>query len=153
MSATEQCISIVLERVTCVNCGIVFGLDKHFVGELRESHKEFCCPNGHSLAYNVPSEKERRIAELERQAKALTTSRDYWQNREAEQRRTGERLANQVNGYKGVVTRMKRRTVAGRCPCCSHQFKDLKRHMANQHPDWNPDRAADAMGEKGSTSS
>ncbi len=137
MSTTT--LVLTLTHHTCGKCGIAFGLESTHHANLMESHETFYCPNGHPRAFTGQTEKERRIAELERQTKALASARDYWSNRTASATREVEQTTRRLNGYKGVVTRMKRRAVAGRCPCCSHTFKDVKRHMASQHPDWNPD--------------
>jgi hypothetical protein len=40
---------------------------------------------------------------------------------------------------------MKRRVAKGICVCCSKKFKDLETHMKEEHPDWNPDKAAEAL--------
>jgi hypothetical protein len=29
---------------------------------------------------------------------------------------------------------MKKRAVAGVCPCCNRHFRELERHMASKHP-------------------
>lgn len=147
MTITKTLI-LTLNGVTCAHCGVVYGLESQYEAKLRESHETFYCPNGHRQHFPAQTEKERRIAELERQAQALTNARDFWSERYSSANASLARENRRVNGYKGVVTRMKRRAIAGRCPCCSHQFKDLERHMKAQHPKYDPDRAANALAEK-----
>lgn len=135
----NQIMTVTVVGDVCGVCAVVFGLEARHMQMLRESHESFYCPNGHRISYGAQGEKDRKIAELEREARLLKSSRDFWSEQHSSAQREVARKTRQVNGYRGVVTRMKRRTVAGRCPCCSHQFKDLKRHMNAQHPDWNPD--------------
>jgi hypothetical protein len=130
---------VTLSRVTCAGCGVIFGLEASHESQLRESHETFYCPNGHRQHFPGQTDKERRIAELEREKRNAISSRDFWLEQSTAARREVQHKSNQLNGYRGVVTRMKRKLVAGRCPCCSHQFKDLERHMAAKHPKWNPD--------------
>ena len=40
---------------------------------------------------------------------------------------------------KGVVTRTKKRIAKGKCVRCSHEFPDLATHMAEVHPDFDPE--------------
>jgi hypothetical protein len=54
----------------------------------------------------------------------------------------------QIAARKGIITRMKRRLVAGRCVCCSKQFKDLETHMKARHPSFDPEKGAEALTEK-----
>jgi Zn finger protein HypA/HybF involved in hydrogenase expression len=135
-------IVLALDHIACYKCGVVFGIESGHHQRLVESHESFYCPNGHSQAFIAQTEKERRIAELEREARSAKASRDFWAEQSKSANKEVEHKTRQVNGYRGVVTRMKRRTVQGRCPCCAAQFKDLKRHMTARHPDWNPDREA-----------
>jgi hypothetical protein len=144
----DKTVFLTLTAETCCTCGLVFGLEAGHQRQLRESHEFFYCPNGHRQHYTAQTDKERRIAELERTEKALRSSEAFWKDRTTSARAEAERKTRQVNCYKGVVTRFKRRLVAGRCPCCSHAFKDLERHMKNQHPKYDPDRAADALAGK-----
>lgn len=131
-------------------CGIVFAipqsLNDYYVEQNRREPGSFAlhCPLGHSM---IP----RRDTEVDKLKDQLAKSRAWADQAWAEaQRQSDEKrqVERRLRGTKAVVTRMKRRTVAGRCPCCSHQFADLKRHMKAQHPQWNPDRAADALAEK-----
>lgn len=37
---------------------------------------------------------------------------------------------------RGQVTKLKRSATAGVCPCCSHGFPNLARHIAAKHPEF-----------------
>lgn len=136
---------ITLDETTCCVCGVVFGVPDYFLSKRRQDGTTYYCPNGHSLAFRVTEtqklrdELARTKAQLDQRDARIVTLRD-----------TVAQSERRINGYKGVTTRLKRRIQAGRCPCCSAEFKDLGRHMKNQHPEWNPDKHAEALAEKGS---
>jgi hypothetical protein len=138
-----------LTTVPCCDCGVTFGIEPAFDAARRNDHKTFYCPNGHSLSYHQESKAERLERELAAQ-RDLTAREKHWREqaeaRVRDVRLEKEHVEHRLRGTKSVVTRMKRRTAAGRCPCCSHQFKDLEKHMKDRHPKWDPDRAAEAMG-------
>jgi hypothetical protein len=131
-------------------CGISFAipesLKKHYVRENETKPGSFAlhCPMGHPFVPGGKSETDKLRDDLAREKH----SREQAESRASELYREKEHVERRLRGTKSVVARMKRRTVQGRCPCCSHQFKDLKQHMTAKHPDWNPDRAAEAMAAK-----
>jgi hypothetical protein len=139
--------------VTCW-CGIVFAIPRslynHYVAENDRLAGSYGlhCPLGHSFIPAGKSEAERLRDELARekhraeQAQAEARQEREW--RYAANRAT-ERAERRVAARKGVATRLKRKIAAGRCPCCSHQFKNLAQHMKVEHPKWDPERAADAL--------
>jgi predicted RNase H-like nuclease (RuvC/YqgF family) len=51
--------------ITCATCGTAFCMDAHLNKKLRESGREFFCPNGHSLSYR-PSEVEKLRGQVKR---------------------------------------------------------------------------------------
>jgi len=85
------------------------------------------CPLGHSHMPAGESKAER----LERQ---LQAQRDR-AARFAAQRDQAEASAR---AYKGAATRARNRAKVGVCPCCNRTFSQLARHMASQHPDFDP---------------
>lgn len=140
--------TITLVAVTCYKCGVIFGIESNRQDRLEKSHESFWCPNGHSQAYVSKTVEEKRIEELEREARTLKVSRDSWRDQATTAREEVQHQGRRINGYKGLVARTKRKIAAGRCPCCSHQFKDLERHMQTQHPKWNPEQGAAALAQK-----
>jgi hypothetical protein len=139
---------ITLTHVSCYECGVVFGIESNRNNDLLKSHDNFWCPNGHSQRYIGQTAEERRIAELERTTKSLISSRDFWSGQARDARQDAEHERRRVNGYKGVVARTKKKIAAGRCPCCSHQFKNLESHMRTQHPHYDPAKGAEALAGK-----
>jgi hypothetical protein len=149
MSATT--VFTTLTHVECASCGVVFGMTADFTQRRRDDHKTFHCPNGHHQYFYGETEAERLKRELQVERDRVAREKHGREQAEArvrDARLETEHIERRLRGTKSVVTRMKRRAAAGRCPCCSHQFKDLERHMKHQHPKWNPDRAAEALSEK-----
>ena len=136
----------------CCNCGVTFAMPLDLRDERLKWGDNFFCPNGHSMSY-TETEVEKLRRDNKWYADRLTKERAAHDQAIAfhlEQRTKTER---KLRGTKAVVTRMKRRMTAGRCVCCSKEFKDLKRHMKNQHPNFDPDKAAEALAESGKAGS
>lgn len=143
-----QIVVQTLHVLSCARCGMLFGIPQDFEQRRRNDHQEFVCPSGHTNYYPQESEAERLTRELKQKNDELARQRAHADQREARLREIAaesRRKDNRINGYKGVVARTKRRVANGRCPCCSHQFKNLEAHMKTRHPNWNPDRHADAI--------
>jgi|SRR5665213_1484995 len=136
-----------LVLVDCASCGIPFAMTELLSNRRLEDGKAFFCPNGHNNVYKVSETQKLRdqnaslTHQLEQKAAALASER----RRLSEEQASHKSTVNRLNGTRGALTRVKRRVAAGRCPCCSNQFKDLERHMKNQHPKWDPDAHAEAL--------
>lgn len=118
-----------LETEICPSCGCVFAVPQHFLNERRFDGKRFYCPVGHSLSYNGDRHR------LEQELQSVRRQRDF-------EREDRERAEASARAHKGHATRLRKRAKAGVCPCCNRTFKQLARHMANQHPDWPPESDA-----------
>lgn len=58
-----------LIELQCANCGITFAMEKAWNDRLRENHKGFHCPSGHSNVYSGTTEEDKlkeKIKEKER---------------------------------------------------------------------------------------
>jgi len=136
---------------TCAKCMIEFAITTGADFRCKQEGKDFYCPNGHSLSYGK-SEADRlrdTLAAKDRELEIEASNKKWYADRLASEQASHRRTVNQLNGTRGALTRVKRRVSAGRCPCCSNQFKDLERHMKNQHPKWDPGAHAEALAEKG----
>jgi len=137
--------------VDCANCGTPFAMTELLNDRRRTDGGSFYCPNGHCNVYKESANQKLRdqntklTHQLEQKQSALESER----RRLAEEQASHMRTVNQLNGTRGALTRVKRRVSAGRCACCSNQFKDLERHMKTQHPKWDPSAHAEALAEKG----
>ena len=144
---TQTLITQLVSEV-CYSCGVTFGMEAQYRNQKLKEHSLFHCPNGHGQHYvaktEVEKERDRLATQLKQTENCLTYARqdvDRLRGRTKVQER-------QIAARKGIITRMKRRLVAGRCVCCSKQFKDLETHMANRHPRFNPEKAAEALSQK-----
>ena len=128
----------------CGSCNITFALPEWLDKKRLADKKSWWCPNGCERVYAGKTElqetRDALAAETHRREQAEARVTDLCGQRDATERR--------LRATRGVVTRHKKKIAAGRCPCCSHQFKDLKAHMAKQHPAWNPEAEADACAAK-----
>ena len=141
---TPFTLTSTLVPMTCYLCGIVFGLERDYKNRRVEDHGDWHCPNGHAQHFLGKTEAERLREQLQATERCLQNARDETQR----QRELRGQVERSLRGTRSVVTRLKRRTVKGQCVCCSRKFKDLEKHMKSEHPDWNPDRAAEALAAK-----
>ena len=125
--ATQKIVSEV-----CPRCGVVFGVTERFQEERYKDKKSFYCPNGHSQYYPQETEEDRLRLKLhesyEEQQRLIHEVEET-----EEQRRQAQRSAA---AYKGHYAKQKKRVSRGVCPCCNRYFKQLHRHIRNQHPEY-----------------
>lgn len=148
---TTVIVTSTLQGVTCCTCGVLFGLTSEYIAERRRDHEWFRCPNGHSQHYSGETEAEKLARQLKAKNDELARVRaahDQTHARLDSARAEVRHQERRINGYKGVVARVKRRVSSGSCPCCSMKFKNLREHMQTEHPGWNPEKGADALGGK-----
>lgn len=126
---------ITLQTTTCPKCAITFAAPKRMLEDARDDRSiTLYCPAGHSLHWPGASREEKLERELKRQK-----DRAAFQVARAEQAEASRRA------HKAAATRARnqrdrlgKRAQAGVCPCCNRTFKQLARHMAGQHPDFDP---------------
>ncbi len=121
-----------LTVVTCW-CGIRHAIPSELRREQQRAHENgrrenVYCPLGHQHAPAGESKAQR----LERQ---LDAARNEAARRAAER----DQAEASAKAHKGHATRLRKRAKAGTCPCCKRTFKQLSRHMATQHPDFDPE--------------
>lgn len=119
------------EETYCVDCGIQFSVPQDWLDRRCADGRPFYCPNGHSLSYKVgPTEADKLRLERDRLKQQLAQKDDAIRDAE-------RALAAQ----KGQVTKLKKRAVAGACPCCNRTFRQLTLHMKHKHPDFKAEAA------------
>lgn len=123
--------------VECGVCHVPFGLSKSFYDKVVGDGTSFYCPNGHKISY-YETDLKRAKRELEAANARLVAARAETDRQRAAARHQESRAAS----YKGQVTKIKKRVSKGVCPCCNRSFVNLANHMAGQHPDFDPDKAA-----------
>lgn len=126
--------------VECATCHVTYAIPESFNksalkwrGDRKDGRGwKICCPFGHQWWYVGETETEK-----------LKRQRDYQADRAARLAAERDQAEADAHAQKSVKTRFKNerdrikaRIAAGVCPCCNRSFKDVKRHMASQHPDY-----------------
>ncbi|HEY7770122.1 hypothetical protein [Longimicrobium sp.] len=135
-------IEVALVTISCCNCGITFGVPSAWEVERRRTHAGFHCPNGHSLVFNGETAEQKRIRELQARVDQEAARRKRAEENEMVQYEARKATERKLSATRGVVTRLKSRTQAGKCPCCETEFANLRQHMARQHPGFTADADA-----------
>jgi len=129
MTFTET-ITETFRVVSCYTCGVRFGIGcELYRRTVTDAVGSVFCPACGKETCWRESEDQKRIKELQRKLE--------WEVSEvARQKAARDEVEKSLNATKGVVTRMKRRTSVGVCPCCKRTFKQLAAHMAEKHQDF-----------------
>ena len=89
---------------TCPECGIQFAIGQEFARHLRQTHRNFYCPNGHSLYFPAET-KEEKLQKLLAQEEER---KQYYIRKSQRLEQEKAHAERQRNGYKGMLARMKR---------------------------------------------
>ncbi len=130
-------------KIDCYKCGMIFGMPDEFYKtalQMREK-MSFYCPAGHSQHFVTGESKAQKLRRERDRMKQQLAQRDDEIKHERDRRKCAERSAA---ANRGVVTRIKRRSAAGTCPCCNRTFKQLAAHMKNKHPEYAKKEKQDA---------
>lgn len=143
--ATQRFTGHAAKGIDCICCGLSFAIPETLYRAWVQRERTVHCPGcDGNLSPAGKTEADRLRDELVR-AKQRT------EQAEEDARRNyawAQREQRRVSARKAVATRLRRKLAAGRCPCCSHKFKDLAAHMKARHPKFDPDKAAEAMATK-----
>lgn len=113
-------------------CGLPFAIPSQLHRVFKEEGKEIYCPLGHSVVLKETT-TDRLRCENDRLTQRLAQKDDDI-----------EFHKRQAAAARGQTTKLKRRTMAGLCPCCRRNFQNLARHMKTKHPEFadQPDEKA-----------
>lgn len=116
--------SMRLETDECCNCGIAWAWPVEMRERRIKDGKTFWCPMGHGQSFTddentrlkkqLEAEKARHQASLARLNQAHATLADE----------------------RKKAASLRKRAVAGACPCCKRSFVNMARHMKTKHPDY-----------------
>jgi uncharacterized Zn finger protein (UPF0148 family) len=132
-------VTIDLRVWECPACGIVYGIPVDFADSLRKKGGSYYCPNGHGLSWHETEEdrqRKRATAAERRATQAEDTARA--------QRHRAETAERSAIAYRGHLTRIKNRIVAGVCPvpgCKRTGLVQTMRHISAKHPAWHAEHA------------
>jgi ssDNA-binding Zn-finger/Zn-ribbon topoisomerase 1 len=117
MTSTE------LEHVQCW-CGVPMALPANLVRNARENGQSLYCPGtGHRFGWDAEIDELRKQLERERTRHGATQ----------DQLRAAE---HQTRTLKAEITKARKRSANGVCPCCQRSFVQLTRHMKTKHPEF-----------------
>lgn len=111
METLIDTVKVIIDK--CISCGTSFGIEEELLLELQKTGRVFYCPNGHSMVYSEPFEKQLKNAK--EQAK--------WWKAEAEAK------AQQLTEAHDNI-------IKGKCPCCNRKFVSLRKHIEKAHPEY-----------------
>lgn len=103
----------------CKTCGVVHYIPTAMYLGLQENGGYYHCPNGHQWGWNKAKEQE-----LDR----VHRERDRAVQEQA-------RLADDAVAKEKEIARLKKRSAAGVCPCCTRTFTNMSRHIKTKHPE------------------
>lgn len=120
--------SLGLTTIHCGSCGGFYAIDEH----VRKTHNEqgtcWNCPYCETSWGYSTSDADRLREKLEAEKNAK--KRVEWALQETK---------NSLRGQKAATTRARNRAKNGVCPCCHRNFRQLRLHMKNKHPDFKPE--------------
>jgi hypothetical protein len=101
-------------------CGIALAIPENLHRIAHESPHDVYCPLGHVFTWGDTYRDK-----LDRERQRHQATRDLLHAEERSHTAT-----------RGHLTRAKRRSAAGVCPCCHRTFKQLRKHMNVKHPEY-----------------
>lgn len=129
-------VSIDLAQTTCW-CGTPFALPAELLNAAHKAAHTIYCPHGHTVTWkDSEADKLRR----ERDRLKQDTARLEEEKRHAEEAASLARV--RAEKAEAANKRLKKRTSAGTCPCCSRTFANMAEHMKHQHPEFVADGGA-----------
>lgn len=125
------------ERHTVTQCGTcgIYHTVPEVVYETQQREGGFhTCPNGHSRGWKTGSEQK----EQDR----IRRERDQLKQDAARLEEEISLTRVRAEKAEAATKRLKKRSSAGTCPCCSRTFSNMAEHMKHQHPTFVADGGA-----------
>jgi hypothetical protein len=117
----------------CYKCNEPIWLATDREEMLRRSHQSFYCLWGHGQVF---AEGESEESRLRRERDRLKQEEARLLQEIATERENLQRAERRVSAAKGQITKLKKRSAEGRCPCCNRVFVNLLSHMNSKHADY-----------------
>jgi uncharacterized Zn finger protein (UPF0148 family) len=130
MTTFTEVITETFKVVSCYSCAARFGIQADLYRRVVTDAKgSVYCPACGKETCWIESESSKRIKDLENKLR--------WEaDNTARQKAAKEHAEASLRTTRGIVTKLKKRSAAGVCPCCNRTFKQLANHMAQKHPDF-----------------
>lgn len=113
----------------CASCGVVFAMSVELEQRRRKDHRQFFCPNGHTMVFNGPTQAEK-------DAKAARERADRLSHALRAERDQADAARREAAMVKASEIRIRWRVGNGVCPCCQRSFTALAAHVATKHPEF-----------------
>jgi len=146
MGANALNLDVSFKTITCGECGGTYALSSNYVRKKREEGGHWNCPYC-EIGWGFGDSK---LGKLEQKLERERKRREWAEKSRKRARERAEHEARRAAGYKGAFTKAKKReerVAAGVCPCCNRSFENLRRHMADQHPEYPADPSENICGE------
>lgn len=127
-----ETVTVPLERNICKKCGGVYALSADFLQHKREKGGDWSCPYCRTYWHFTETE----VARLQKAIEAEKRRTEFYANNARIAREDAEHSERRRRATVGQMTRLKNRIGNGVCPCCNRTFKNLRRHMVSQHPEF-----------------
>lgn len=127
MSVVSIKHDVKLRVMDCGTCGTPFAMPETLYDTCYREGGFWSCPMGHRRGWTEGQEARDKASLKNRLAKAE-------QERDSAVKRKEWAEMDAANKAK-ELSRLKKRTAAGVCPCCNRTFKQLAAHMKRKHPD------------------
>lgn len=121
-------VQVTLEVCICLTCGVVHAVPKALLDEKRKSSGGYHCPNGHTQGWWT-SEADK----LREKLKDAERDREWFRDAEQLARQSLAAAESSRRAYKGQVTRLRKRAIAGVCAFCNRHFANVERHVNTKH--------------------
>ena len=117
----------------CPECAQPVWMPKELCDHYRRTHFTFYCLQGHPQSYTRQPSREDL---LRRERDRLKQDAARLEQEIRIQREHREHAERRVSAAKGRITKLKKRSAEGRCPCCNRVFVDLLSHMKSKHVEY-----------------
>lgn len=132
--------------IECAQCRETIFLTVVQEEMLRRNQGRFFClwghsnffPEGESEATKLRRERDRLkqdAARLQDEIRLARAAQDEAVKQATEARKDRAEAERRAGAAHAETARLKTRAAAGVCPCCNRSFENLRRHMADQHPE------------------
>jgi len=121
-----------LKVIQCGECGGIYALNKRYVDKKWEDGGYWTCP----YCKNGWGYGESEMDRLKKKLSKANNDSTFLSNRLAREKASHEQTQMSLRGHKAAKTRIINRISKGVCPCCNRYFKDLHKHIENQHPNY-----------------
>lgn len=129
-------VTVTLSQTTCW-CGTPFAVPHDLLKAAHNAGHTIYCPHGHTLCW-----KDTEADKLRRERDRLKQDQARLEDEAKQAWTTAAALRERADKAEKATKRLKKRSSAGTCPCCSRTFANMAEHMKHQHPTFVADGGA-----------